>query len=458
MQNIYVSLCSTDDDPYASAVSDISPTDLNMTFRLFFLAHRSQLGFRFTSAKQEAILSGDLSNTIIHPFFIHFAHLFGCNMYQEHRGHYSHLLLLDAHLHFARDALLSMKEGDDPLSFAQACFLMFLVCIYNQNIYLGSRYMKLVAGTIKRNDIRFVPRHTVGYMANQHINSPVSEFSEEVHERGSFLSEVLYSEVDLILLTGGKETALLDLHTQFQQELPNAYPQMFKICPNTIRVKSVLSAQGAVQLLSMYKPQTMSTSGWSSSCKTYISSLKSDVADIRALMGHFVKNNDIASCISLQYSTFGYAIPLGEINKIMKKHVLLLEHADMCREALHDVEQIIKDIPHEDLTFLNQFIQMCWSRASSFFEGNEPPATAVARAWSPLNRRISVFGNASILLMAQSQSKLASIRLDWGQSGSVCDKLEAARQRSCNIVPCQHTRCEQSHMPVVGGRTVAQRC
>jgi len=313
---------------------------LNMTFRLFFLAHRSQLGFRFTSAKQEAILSGDLSNTIIHPFFIHFAHLFGCNMYQEHRGHYSHLLLLDAHLHFARDALLSMKEGDDPLSFAQACFLMFLVCIYNQNIYLGSRYMKLVAGTIKRNDIRFVPRHTVGYMANQHINSPVSEFSEEVHERGSFLSEVLYSEVDLILLTGGKETALLDLHTQFQQELPNAYPQMFKICPNTIRVKSVLSAQGAVQLLSMYKPQTMSTSGWSSSCKTYISSLKSDVADIRALMGHFVKNNDIASCISLQYSTFGYAIPLGEINKIMKKHVLLLEHA------------------HEDLTFLNQFIQV----------------------------------------------------------------------------------------------------
>jgi hypothetical protein len=80
--------------------------------------------------------------------------------------------------------------------------------------------MKLVAGTIKRNDIRFVPRHTVGYMANQHINSPVSEFSEEVHERASFLSEVLYSEVDLILLTGGKETALLDLHTQFQQELP----------------------------------------------------------------------------------------------------------------------------------------------------------------------------------------------------------------------------------------------
>jgi hypothetical protein len=102
----------------------------------------------------------------------------------------------------------------------------------------------------------------------------------------------------------------------------------------------------------------MSTSGWSSSCKTYISSLKSDVADIRALMGHFVKNNDIASCISLQYSTFGYAIPLGEINKIMKKHVLLFEHADMCREALHDVEQIIKDIPHEDLTFLNQFIQV----------------------------------------------------------------------------------------------------
>jgi hypothetical protein len=139
-------------------------------------------------------------------------------MYLEREKDYTHIMLLDAHLHFTREALLSMIGEDDPLSFAQACFFMFLECIYNHDLCLAKRYMNLVADTIKRYDIRFVPRSS-GDMT-YHIMSPPRELTEDVYERTSFLCEVLHSEVDLVLLTGGTEGNLPDLYRQFTDELP----------------------------------------------------------------------------------------------------------------------------------------------------------------------------------------------------------------------------------------------
>jgi hypothetical protein len=72
---------------------------------------------------------------------------------------------------------------------------------------------------------------------------------------------------------------------------------------------------------------------------------------------------------------------------------------------------------------------MCWVRAFTFFAGAKMSATAVMRSWSRLAQQASIFTEVSSLLMGQSQNKLASIRLDSGASGFVCDKLEAARRR-----------------------------
>lgn len=80
------------DDPWSTALSDVSPGDMNLdlyvklsqrlktmlTFfysRLLFLTHRLKFSFYFSMAKQEAIFFGDLSNTYLDPFFIHFAHM-----------------------------------------------------------------------------------------------------------------------------------------------------------------------------------------------------------------------------------------------------------------------------------------------------------------------------------------------------------------------------------------------
>jgi hypothetical protein len=175
---------------------------------MLFINFRLQFGFRFTFAKEQAIVLGDLSNTIIHPFFIHFAHMFGCNIYLEQQRNYVQLPILGVHLQLALASLVEMTE-DDPLSFAQACFFMMIACMYNYNSALGKRCLNLVISTVRRNDIRYVSLFRVH----------VPDFTEEVHERASFLSELICAEVDMILVTGEKHVVLTDLRKQFTQEL-----------------------------------------------------------------------------------------------------------------------------------------------------------------------------------------------------------------------------------------------
>ncbi|KAF9645907.1 hypothetical protein BDM02DRAFT_388919 [Thelephora ganbajun] len=58
-------------------LSDTALGDLNMKFRLRILCRLNKLGVRFTSEKQQALLRGDTSGTVIHPFFVHYAQTLG---------------------------------------------------------------------------------------------------------------------------------------------------------------------------------------------------------------------------------------------------------------------------------------------------------------------------------------------------------------------------------------------
>lgn len=119
--------------------------------------------------------------------------------------------VLEEHLHLTKLALVSMREEDDPLSFAQACFFMFYAYMYNQDRQRGKRYLILAAEAIIRNKIRATP---------QDSSSSVPALTEEVHERISFLAEVLCCEGDLVLVSGGIFPLLGEIDRQFEEELP----------------------------------------------------------------------------------------------------------------------------------------------------------------------------------------------------------------------------------------------
>ena len=183
--------------------------------RFIFWTHRAQLGFRFTNAKEQAILLGDLSHTVVHPFFIHFAHMFGCNIHLEQRRDYVNLQTLVFHIRSTLAALAEMSE-DDPLLLAQACLLMTFACLYNHNTRLSRRYLHLTIGIVKRNDIRLVPRTPLHGMTDD----PPLSYPEEVPERISFLINLMYSEVLLTHISGSAPVLLSDLWEQFEHELP----------------------------------------------------------------------------------------------------------------------------------------------------------------------------------------------------------------------------------------------
>jgi hypothetical protein len=185
--------------------------------RLMFLAHRAHIGFRFTTAKQQAIVFGDLSHTVIHPFFIYFAQLFGCNLYQERKGEYCYLYTMCIYLRLTREAMAAMKEEYDPLSFAEACHLMSLFCVYNHYAVLGKQYFLKAIETIKPYGIRFVLQPS-GNPAVPHSSSwPYC--SEETGERVVFLSQLIYLQFHLRLILGAIEDLSYDLRQQFMNEV-----------------------------------------------------------------------------------------------------------------------------------------------------------------------------------------------------------------------------------------------
>lgn len=151
--------------------------------------------------KEQAVLLGDTSGKNIHPFFIHYSHLGGAQIYQEQQGSFCVLRVQAVHLRLAVDALATMKEEDDPFAFAQAYFYMGLANGYVQNVNTSIRLLRKSVETVRRNNIRYVP-FSIGDATQQEPNilASLPEFSEEVHERAVLLSQMLHSETFMYIV------------------------------------------------------------------------------------------------------------------------------------------------------------------------------------------------------------------------------------------------------------------
>lgn len=101
------------EDPLPYALSEISLKDMNVNLwvslhfnhkkhfepspsRLLFFVHRVQFGLYFPPAKRQAIILGDTSGIVVHPF-MYFAQLVGCHFYQEPQRVFF-LLHLESHV------------------------------------------------------------------------------------------------------------------------------------------------------------------------------------------------------------------------------------------------------------------------------------------------------------------------------------------------------------------------
>jgi hypothetical protein len=181
--------------------------------RLLFLVNKLQFGFYFGLSKQAVIHLGDLEDPTVPPFFIHFAHMMGCHIFQERRNSFSLAYAQAMHLNLCLNSLSAMKEDDDPVSLAQAYHCLALACLYTHIPHSAATFMEKALDIVKRHDIRCV---SLKPRPSERAPDGSLILTEEVAEVIILLIQLLYLEVDRLLVYGESENRCLHIEKQFR--------------------------------------------------------------------------------------------------------------------------------------------------------------------------------------------------------------------------------------------------
>lgn len=160
-----------------------------------FLSRNMIVGIYLPWVKRQAVLRGDTSSLDVHPFYIHYANLVGCQLYQERLGAYSLLPIQAVHLVSTLEALESMDELGDPLAIAQANSLIGSAFGYANALRKAKGFLRKSVEIVRRNNVRFVEIQS-GEAAQQRLDIRSSpELLEQVHERAVVLAQMVHVEI-----------------------------------------------------------------------------------------------------------------------------------------------------------------------------------------------------------------------------------------------------------------------
>ncbi|KAF9642932.1 hypothetical protein BDM02DRAFT_1798648 [Thelephora ganbajun] len=177
--------------------------------RLTTLLHYSKLGVHLTREKQEALLKGGASNSVVHPFFVYQACSYGM-FYAENFIRTPGALHIQAkYAQLAWEELAKIQKGSDDRLKAQAMLSICSCCIVFRWVDFARQYIQKACRIVDSTSLRFIPRY-----------GQPPEYSEEVRERSTVLSQVIYFENYLFLTCGGSEPTLTArIEREFRHEL-----------------------------------------------------------------------------------------------------------------------------------------------------------------------------------------------------------------------------------------------
>lgn len=181
--------------------------------RLRAMCRLGKFGIRFASEKQQALLRGDTSGSIIHPFFILAAQSLGMQLCED-MGNSPAMVVLYAKyvqksLEFLTDLLDQFAAGPQRELQAQAFLWITMGSIVMRLSHVTSAYIKKACEAVDLGGLRFVPTYD---------RPPV--FSEQLHEKLSVLSQIIYFENFLLLTRGGVQpTMSARIEKEFRHKL-----------------------------------------------------------------------------------------------------------------------------------------------------------------------------------------------------------------------------------------------
>ena len=170
------------------------------------------MGLVISEDQRKALIHGDMQSGAIHAFFIHYAHVWGCHLYQQFRYDFVLLFLQSIYVYMAVGSLSTIKEKQSPILLTQALLLISEMYFHTHHLDFGLNYLEKAAGVVKRNGLRFVMR------SHNSATGPVS-VTADIKQRVGLLSQLMFVETELFLLTGRKPNLFEELEVEFKFDL-----------------------------------------------------------------------------------------------------------------------------------------------------------------------------------------------------------------------------------------------
>ncbi|KAF9642933.1 hypothetical protein BDM02DRAFT_3264295 [Thelephora ganbajun] len=220
-------------------VSGVAGSDLDMTFRLRSLCRLNKLGIYFIQEKQEALLRGDTSGTVINRYFIHGLQATGMHLCGVPEETPAMVLLQARYAQMAWESLIEFFKTDQQKDKVQGIVLLVHAFIIMGFTSSAQFYLSKMCKIIDKAKLQFLPAY----------GRPAG-LSEQVREDASVLSQVIYLENFFYLTLGGPAPVMTTrIEREFRLDLQRVYPHLFDICPLTMRTQSILLVREAILVL-----------------------------------------------------------------------------------------------------------------------------------------------------------------------------------------------------------------
>lgn len=340
-------------------ISDVTPGELEMKFRLSVLCRMSKLGLKFTSEKQRALFNGDTSGSFIHPFFIPATQALGMHFCEGMADSPVMVLLHTKYIQMCLGWLLDIFKGHDWELRAHVALWIATASATLPIDHLVVPYLQRSCEAINAAGLQFVP--TYG-------QPPV--FSEPLHEKLSVLSQVIYFENFLFLACSGAEpTMTARIEKEFRYQLPEVYPVLFKICPLTMRTKAILLVRDAVLILT-HRPCDETQLGiWRQSCDQLAALLDDYSQTLLSNLQRFQELGDKSGAETIRsccVNCFAHLAVLCEaLGGIGPTPQIGMD--TLCDSSLVRLGRLAEDMRVEEYTRHDLLLGISWERALGVF-------------------------------------------------------------------------------------------
>jgi hypothetical protein len=169
-----------------------------------------KFGAYLAPRKQEALANGDTSNPILHPYFFHKVISFGMHYSTIVEDSPPMVLLHARHIQGFWEELANIHQGNNYDLKVQSMVFLIAGCMFVRFPRLAGFYLWKACKMANAAEMRFVPKY-----------GHPPEYSDEVHEKSTVLSQLIWMESYLFLTCDGAKPKLTArIEEEFRNQLP----------------------------------------------------------------------------------------------------------------------------------------------------------------------------------------------------------------------------------------------